>query len=80
MPDFIQTLETKEIIEKLQKLGYSDTVDVFLLRENECYTKKGRLNKSGACRALGCKPKQLDDMFAAMKKILAQDLDDDDDD
>lgn len=76
MPDFIQTLETKEIIEKLHKHGFGETVDAFLLRENECYTKKGRLNKCGACRVLNCKPKQLDDMFAIMKKLLADDLDD----
>jgi len=76
MSDFIHEIETKELITKLIKHGYGHIVDAFLLNVPKCYTKKGRLNKSGACRVLDFKPKQLDDSFAIMKKLLENDLDD----
>lgn len=72
MLDFI---EREELIEKLRKYGYGDLVDAFLLNENRVYTKKGRLNKSGACRVLECKPKQLEDALSACRKILENDSD-----
>lgn len=74
MPDFIRELETKELIEKLSKNGFHDIVDAFLLNDAKCYTKKGRLNKSGACRVLDFKPKQLEDKFEIMRKLLETDL------
>lgn len=70
MSDFVKEIEIKEIIEKLVEAGHSEIVDAFLLNESKCYTKKGRLNKSGACRVLDFKPKQLDDKFSDMRKIL----------
>jgi hypothetical protein len=72
--DFIDDIERREIIAKIIKAGYGNIVDAFLLNENECYTKKGRLNKSGACRVLGAKPKQLDDQFAELQRLLEGDL------
>lgn len=70
MSNFIDILEREEQINKLRSLGFSELVDAFLLNENKVYTKKGRLNKSGACRVLKKKPKQLEDMLAACRAIL----------
>ena len=74
MADFVSDIETKELIAKLIQHGHGHIVDAFLLNDTKCYTKKGRLNKSGACRVLDYKPKQLDDSFAIMKKLLEKDL------
>ena len=54
-------IENQELIQKLIDNGYGDIVDAFLLHDAKVYTKKGRLNKSGACRVLKCKPKELED-------------------
>ena len=74
MTEFIRELEIKELIDKLVQHGHGDIVNAFLLNDTKCYTKKGRLNKSGACRVLDFKPKQLDDTFALMRKLLEPDL------
>jgi hypothetical protein len=69
----INTLEHLEVQEQLQILidnGYGDIVDAFLLNDSKTYTKKGRLNKSGACRVLGCKTKQLEDAFKKCRELL----------
>lgn len=66
----IDLLEIQEQIDKLIELGYGDLVDAFLSNESEIYTKKGRLNKSGACRVLKCKPKELEDAFKECKAKL----------
>jgi hypothetical protein len=42
------------------------------MRESEVYTKKGRLNKSGACRILGWKPKELEEALDSCKDILGK--------
>ena len=72
--DFVKEIETKELIDKLIEKGYGEIVNAFLLNESRCYTKKDRLNKSGACRVLDFKPKQLDDQFKMMKQLLEKDL------
>lgn len=74
MSDFVDEIERRELIQKIIKAGYGDIVDAFLLNDAKCYTKKGRLNKSGACRVLDFKPKQLDDKFAMIKKLLEKDV------
>lgn len=74
MPDFIEEIEIQESLEKLRKNGYGDFIDTFLLNENKVYTKKGRLNKSGACRAMESKPKQLDDVISSCRKLLEKDF------
>ncbi len=79
MSDFVDDIERRELIQKIIKAGYGDIVDAFLLNDAKCYTKKGRLNKSGACRVLDFKPKQLDDKFAMIKKLLEKDVYDIDD-
>ena len=71
--DFVKEIETKELIEKLRQ-RYPGFVEAFLAHENKVYTKKGRLNKSGACRVLDAKPKQLDDIIADCQKMLEDDL------
>ena len=71
--DFVQEIELQEIINKLRKF-YPDFVEAFLTHEGNVYTKKGRLNKSGACRVLDYKPKQLDDILEHCKDIIKEDV------
>lgn len=59
----LELIEQQEIIQKLIDMGYGQLVDAFLMNESSVYTKKGRLNKSGACRVLDCKTKQLEDVI-----------------
>ena len=71
----IEEFERQEIIQKLIKSGYGDFVKTFIENESTIYTKKGaRLNKSGACRALGCKVKQLEEKLKECRKILENDF------
>ena len=50
--DPIELLENQELINKLRNHGYGEIIDTLLGNDDEIYTKKGRLNKSGACRVL----------------------------
>jgi hypothetical protein len=67
-------LENQELIQKLIDKGYSNLVDAFLLNDSKVYTKKGRLNKSGACRVLKCKPKDLEDAIKACQELLQKEM------
>jgi hypothetical protein len=67
-------IENQELIQKLIDSGYGKIVDAFLLHDAKVYTKKGRLNKSGACRVLKCKPKELEDSLKACQEILKSEL------
>lgn len=67
-----EILERQELIQKIVDSGYGDLVEALLLNESKVYTKKGRLNKSGACRILGWKSKQLEDALEACKEILGK--------
>jgi len=69
---FTDIIEQQEMIQKLKDAGYSELVDILLSNEQKCYTKKSRLNKSGACRILGWKTKQLEDALEACKNILKE--------
>lgn len=69
-------LENQELIQKLIDSGFGDLVDAFLLNDGKVYTKKGRLNKSGACRVLKCKPKDLEDSLKACQELLRKELSD----
>lgn len=71
----IEHLENQELINKLIENGYGDIVNALLDDEKKVYTKKGRLNKSGACRKLKLKSKQLEDKLAEMRDLLKRDLD-----
>lgn len=66
----IEILEQQELIQKLIDKGYGELVDALLMNEGKVYTKKGRLNKSGACRVLGWKTKQLEDALFACREML----------
>ena len=67
-------LERAELIDKLKNNGYGELVEALLENDNKVYTKKGRLNKSGACRVLGWKTKQLEDALEACREILASEF------
>lgn len=67
-------LENQELIQKLIDSGYGDLVDAFLLNDGKVYTKKGRLNKSGACRVLKCKPKDLENSIMECQELLRKDM------
>lgn len=64
----------EEVIQKLRDAGFEELVEKMLLHEDTVYTKRGRLNKSGACRALEWKTKRLEDALAACREILFTDM------
>ncbi len=67
-------IEVQEIIQKLRAHGFSDIVDCLLDNERDCYTKKGRLNKSSTCRRLDWKGKKLEDALQQMKELVGPDF------
>jgi hypothetical protein len=71
---FLFELEIQELINKLHDQGYGDVVEKLLSNEGKVYTKKGRLNKSGACRVLGCKGKDLENILKCCREILKSEL------
>lgn len=75
MSNNIDHLERQELINKLIGNGYGEIVKALLEDEKKVYTKKGRLNKSGACRKLKLKTKQLEDKLAEMRDLLKKDMD-----
>lgn len=70
----LEEIERQELIQKLVDGGYGELVETLLLNETKVYTKKGRLNKSGTCRVLGWKTKQLEDALEECRKILHDDV------
>jgi len=70
----LEEVEQQELIRKLVDNGYGELIEALLLNENKVYTKKGRLNKSGACRVLGWKTKQLEDALKGCREILRHDF------
>lgn len=69
----IDHFEREEIIRKLSEHGFGEMIKVFLENDEKIYTKKNRLNKSGACRSLGWKPKLLDEALERCKQLLEED-------
>jgi hypothetical protein len=67
---FTDLLEEQEVIQKLRDKGFGDLVDSFLSNERDMFTKKGRLNKSGACRVLDWKVKDLEQALEEAKTAL----------
>lgn len=68
-------IEMQEVMQKVRDAGYGDLLDCLLDYEKECYTKKGRLNKSSTCRRLGWKPKKLEDALKCVKDLLKLEFD-----
>jgi nucleoside-diphosphate-sugar epimerase len=74
--NFTELLEQQEVIEKLIEKGYGEMIDALLTNEASVYTKKGRLNKSGACRVLGWKTKELEDAIEECRSLYPEFFDD----
>lgn len=72
----VLAIEMQEIIQKLKINGYSELVTCLLDNENDCYTKRGRLNKSATSRKMGWKSKQLEDALQGMREILGDEFSD----
>lgn len=74
MSNMTEVVERQELIQKLIDQGYGELIEALLMNETKVYTKKGRLNKSGACRVLGWKTKELEEALEACKEILQGDV------
>ena len=75
--DPVRALEMAEVIEKLKSNGYMELVECLLDHESDCYTKKGRLNKSATTRKMGWKSKQLEDALKEMRELLGEEFGED---
>jgi len=73
--NFQEVIEQQEIIQKLIDNGFGELVEAFLSNEGEVYTKKGRLNKSGACRVLDWKTSHLEAILRDAKELVKDDFD-----
>ncbi len=72
----LSLIERTELVDALNKGGFDEVLEALYYEnktEHKVYTKKGKLNKSGACRALGCKPKDLEEIFKLCRGILGED-------
>ena len=72
--NFIDNIENQELMNKLIQAGYGEQIKILLENEDKWTTKKQRLNKSGACRILKCKPKELQQLLAKWQEILKEDM------
>ena len=72
--DFIKEIENKELIQKLIDHGFGKIVEAFIQSGNKMMTRNSRVNKSGCCRTLDLKVKQLDSCFELMRDLLREDL------
>lgn len=70
----VHAIEMDEIIQKLKEHGFTEIVECLLDHEIDCYTKKGRLNKSATTRKMGWKSKQLEDALKGMRELLQGDM------
>ena len=71
----VNPIEMQEVLKKLRDAGYGELVDCLLDNEKDCYTKKGRLNKSSTCRRLNWKSKKLEDALKCMRDLIKGDFD-----
>lgn len=72
-------IEQSELVEILKKNGLEDILEILYYEnspDEKVFTKKARLNKSATCRALNCKPKDLEEKFKLCRKILGEDWND----
>lgn len=72
----LEDLETQELIDKLREGGLGKLVDTLINNEDKCYTKRGRMNKSGTCREGGWKTKELEDMLNDAREVLKDEFED----
>jgi nucleoside-diphosphate-sugar epimerase len=73
-PNLTEDLERTELINKLKKAGFGHLIKALIEHEDKAYTKRSRLNKSGACRVLGWKTKELEDALAQCREVLKDDF------
>lgn len=75
--NFTEVIERQELLQRISESchRHAEMVEVFLLNENLVYTKGGRLNKSGACRLLKCKPKDLEQMLLTCRELIQEAVD-----
>lgn len=73
MANVVDFIEKQELIQKLVDGGHAKLVEALLYNEG-AFTKRGRINKSGACRVLGWKTKQFEDALYECRKILGEDV------
>lgn len=72
----VDLLENEEVVNKLKNNGLEDFVNIMLENEKLVYTKKGRLNKSSACRSLNIKPKALEEYLEKCRDVLKNEYQD----
>jgi hypothetical protein len=72
MKNGLELVEINELIDKLKQHGCGELVEALLNNESDVYTKKGRLNKCGACRVMKCKTKQLEDLLEKARQIITE--------
>lgn len=70
---FLEGIENNELLNILENSYLKEKINILLSNENLVYTKKGRLNKSGACRILNMKSKELETFLIECRKILEVD-------
>ena len=70
---FLEGIENGELLNILENSYLKEKINLLLSNENSVYTKKGRLNKSGACRILSMKSKELENFLEECRKILEVD-------
>lgn len=70
---FLEGIENSELLNILENSYLKEKINLLLSNENLVYTKKGRLNKSGACRILNMKNKELETFLEECRKILEVD-------
>lgn len=70
---FLEGVENNELLNILENSYLKEKINLLLSNESLVYTKKGRLNKSGACRILNMKNKELETFLEECRKILEVD-------
>ncbi len=70
---FLEGIENTELLQILESSYLKEKIGLLLSNENLVYTKKGRLNKSGACRILNMKTKELETFLVECRKVLEVD-------
>ena len=70
---FLEGIENTELLQILESSYLKEKIGLLLSNENLVYTKKGRLNKSGDCRILNMKTKELETFLVECRKVLEVD-------